>query len=344
MPDGNLEHKGRAGAAAQAPPPTRLSAIPGWTLWLLGRDQAGLVASLILICIIFSILSPYFLLPANGINIARGNAFAAVAAAITTLVLVGGGLDLSIGAVMAFVGIVCAQLLLLDVPWFLVIGIGLGIGAGIGLLNGLIVTYVGINPFIVTIGTQFVVRGAAFLGVSNHELTVTEPHFLFIGQGNVFGIPFSALLALAVFGVVAWWLHFTKFGKHIYAVGGTPGGLMARLAGIPINRRRMQIYILSGTFAGLAGIMLDGFTGAGIAYAATGIELTVISAVILGGTALMGGRGTVFGTFLGVMLLAIINNGIVLLDVSTYWQYVVQGAALLIAVTIDEVRIKRAAR
>ena len=302
------------------------------------------MAALVVICIVFSVLSPFFLLPENALNVARASSYTGITAAITTLVLIGGGLDLSIGAVMALSGTICAQLLMVGVPWPEVVVAGLISGAVVGAVNGAIVTFLGINPLIVTIGTQFVVRGAAFLVVKNQELVITEPHFLYIGQGKLFGLPFPALLMIAMFLLVGFWMRFTRFGRHIKAIGGTPGGSMARLAGIPVDLRRMQMYVLSGTFAGLSGIVLGGFTGTGLAYAAQGLELPIIASVILGGTALTGGRGSVFGTFIGVAVLGVVSNGITLLNVSSEWQFVVQGVALLLAVIVDEVRQKRRAR
>ncbi|MCC7449537.1 MAG: ABC transporter permease [Anaerolineae bacterium] len=305
-------------------------------------DQAGLLVSLILVGVFLALASPFFLLPQNLFNVARAISYSGITAAIATLVLVSGGLDLSIGAVMALVGVVCAQMLGAKVPWPLVVIAGLLTGVIVGAVNGTLVTYVGINPFIVTIGSQFLVRGIAYALVKGQELIITEPNFLYLGQGTLGGVPFPALLMIGMFLLVGWWMRYTRFGKHVYAIGGSLSA--SRLAGIPVNRRRMQVYILSGAFAALSGIVLAGFTGSGLAYAAAGSELTVIAAVILGGTALMGGRGTVLGTLMGVVLLGIINNGFVLLSVPSYWQYVVQGAALLLAVVLDEVRAKRAAR
>lgn len=310
----------------------------------LRSDQAGLFAALIVICVALSLLSPYFLLPQNGLNIARAVSYTGIAAAITTLVLIGGGLDLSVGAVMALSGAVCAELLMLGAPWEIALIGGLLAAAVVGVVNGAIVTYVGINPLIVTIGTQFVVRGVAFLAVRSQELIITEPHILFVGQGTVLGAPFPALLMVGMFVLVWFWMRFTRFGRHLYAIGGTPAGSMARLAGIPVDLRRMQMYVLSAVFAGLGGIVLAGFTGAGLAYAAQGVELPIIASVILGGTALGGGRGAVLGTLIGVAILGAVNNGITLLGVANEWQFVVQGVALLLAVIVDQVREKRRAR
>ena len=309
-----------------------------------GADQIGLFGALVVLCTIFAILSPYFLLPQNALNIAHAVSYTGITAAITTLVLVGGGLDLSISAVMALAGTVCAELLLKGVPWPAVIAAGLGAGVVVGLFNGAVITYVGINPLIVTIGSQFVVRGAAFLVVQNQELVITERHFLYLGQGSLLGIPVPAILMAAMFCLVGWWMRFTVFGRHMYAIGGSPGGTMARLAGIPVERRRMQMYVLSGAFAALSGIVLAGFTGTGLAYAAQGLELPIIASVILGGTALTGGRGSVLGTVIGVFVLGVVANGITLLNLSNQWQLVVQGVALLLAVIVDEVRAKRRAR
>ncbi|MBX3064602.1 MAG: ABC transporter permease [Anaerolineae bacterium] len=307
------------------------------------RDgQVGLLASLFILCVVLALASPFFLLPQNLFNVARASSYIGIAAAITTMVLVSGGLDLSIGAVMALVGVVCAQLVNAHIPWFVVVMAGLIVGGIVGAANGILVAGVGINPFIVTIGTQFFVRGIAYALVRGQELIITEPNFLFIGQGNILGVPFPAVLMVLVFLLVGWLMRYTRFGKHIYAIGGSLSA--SRLAGIPVNRRRMQAYILSGVFAALAGIVLAGFTGSGLAYAASGTELTIVAAVILGGTSLLGGRGTVTGTLLGVLLLGVINNGFVLLRIPSYWQYAVQGAALLLAVVVDEVRAKRGTR
>jgi ribose transport system permease protein len=280
----------------------------------------------------------------NALNIGRASAYTGISAAITTLVLVSGALDLSIGAVMALVGVVAARLLADGHSLVVVLVVCLAVGAAVGIVNGTIVTFVGVNPFIVTIGTQFLARGLAyaFSVVQGGELLITRKHFLFIGQKSVLGMPFSVWLLLVSLGVVAWVMTRTKFGRHLYAIGGSASA--SRLAGIPVERRRMQTYVLSGIGSALAGIVLASYTGAGIAYAASGVELTVIASVILGGTALMGGRGTIFGTFLGILILGIINNGLVLLGLGNQWQLMVTGGILLLAVVVDEVRAKLAAR
>jgi len=305
-------------------------------------NQVGLVLSLFVLGGIFASVSPYFLLPENGLNISRAVSFWGISAAAATLVLVCGLLDLSIGATMGFVGVLCAVLISGGVSWPVAMFAGLLAGAIFGAGNGVLVAYVGINPFIVTIGSQFVIRGLAFLVSGGQDHSIPSREFNFLGQGDLGRIPASAVLTLAVFAALYWTMRFTRFGRHVFAIGGS--GEAARLVGIPVARRRFQVLVLSGVLAALSGIVLSGFTGSGLAYNGQGVELTVISAVILGGTSLLGGRGSVTGTLLGVALLGIINNGIVLLGVSTYWQFVVQGSVLLLAVVIDEMRIKRAVR
>jgi ribose transport system permease protein len=307
-------------------------------------NSIGLILSIVALCILFSSLSDYFFQWSNALNIGRASAYTGIAAAITTLVLVGGALDLSIGAVMALVSVVAARLLASGQPLWLVVIICLGVGAAVGLVNGAGVTYVGVNPFIVTIATMFIVRGIAYAlsVVQGGELLVTDKGFLFIGQRSLWGIPFSIWLLIVSLLVVGWVMSKTRFGRHVYAIGGSAPA--ARLAGVPLNLRRMQVYVLSGVGSAFAGIVLASYTGAGIAYAATGVELTVIAAVILGGTSLMGGRGTIFGTFLGIVVLGVIANGIVLLGLGNQWQLIVTGSVLLLAVVIDEARVKLAAR
>ena len=307
-------------------------------------NSIGLVVSLIALCILFTVLSDFFFAWDNALNIGRASAYTGVAAAITTLVLVGGALDLSIAAVMALTSVVAARLLAEGLPLWLTIVCCLGVGAAVGIVNGGIVTYIGINPLIVTIGTQFIVRGIAYAltVVEGGELLITDRNFLYIGQESVLGLPVSVWLLLATLLIVGWVMSRTTFGRHVYALGGNPQA--ARLAGVPVNRRKMAIYILSGTGAAFSGIVLGSYTGAGIAYAAMGAELTVIGAVILGGTSLLGGYGSVFGTFLGIAILGVINNGIVLLGLGNHWQLIVTGSILLLAVAIDEIRAARKTR
>jgi ribose/xylose/arabinose/galactoside ABC-type transport system permease subunit len=304
-------------------------------------NWAGLLLAIIAVGIVFSLTSPYFATTPNFANLSRAVGYTGIVAAITTLVLVSGALDLSIAAMMSLAGVTTAALLRGGQPWEIGIAGGLGIGLLGGALNGLIVTRTGINPLIATIATQFLMRGVAFLISAGFPISMHDPIISALGAGNIAGVPVPAILMILAFIVVGFLLNYTRFGIHAFAIGGSPGGSMARLAGVPVLRRKLQIYMLSGLFAAIGGIVLLGYISTGDPNAAFGQELPIIAAVIMGGTALGGGRGSVFGTLLGVVLLGEIYNGLTLNNVTSDWQYVVQGVALLIAVFIDEYRSRK---
>ncbi len=304
-------------------------------------NWAGLLLAIIGVGIVFALTSPYFATAPNFANLSRAVGYTGIVAAITTLVLVSGALDLSIAAMMSLAGVTTAALLRGGQSWEVAIAGGLGIGLVGGALNGLIVTRTGINPLIATIATQFLMRGVAFLISAGFPIPMHQPIVTALGAGNLAGVPVPALMMVLSFIVVGFLLNYTRFGIHAYAIGGSPGGSMARLAGVPVLRRKLQIYILSGLFAAIGGIVLLGYISTGDPNAAFGQELPIIAAVIMGGTALGGGRGSVFGTLLGVVLLGEIYNGLTLNNVTSDWQYVVQGVALLIAVFIDEYRSRK---
>lgn len=304
-------------------------------------QYAGLAGGLAIIVIALSILSPYFFRTQNLLNIGSAVSYTGIIAAITTAVLIAGGLDLSIAAVMAFSGTLVGVLLQAGLPWYLAVTVALIAGAAIGAVNGILISYVGINPFVVTVGTQFLVRGLAYLITGGVVLPVTDPVIKFIGQGRVAGVPLSLVFMFIVFAIVGWLLHATVWGRHWYAIGGSPEGRMARLAGIPVQRRRFQLYVLSALTASFAGVIVAGYTTVGDANALVGVELSILAGVILGGTALMGGRGTVTGTLLGVLMIGVINNGIQLLNLGVAAQFIFLGGVLLIAVVFDHVNSRK---
>ena len=323
------------------PAMTKLSFVLNRIRSIAGADQVGLAGALVAIVVIFSLNTDYFFSIDNGLNITRAISYTGIVAAITTLVLVSGGLDLSIAAVMAMSGSVVAGLVDAGAPVWLAIVLAIAAGAITGFANAFIITMIGINPLIATIGTQFVIRGIAYIAIDSREIIIRNDNFLFIGQGDIGGVPMPAIVMVGCFVVVGFILKMTVFGRHMYAMGGSPEGSIARLAGIPVRRRNFQVYIASGAVSGLAGVVLSSYTGSATGNAAVGLELPIIAAVILGGTALGGGRGSVVGTLLGVVLLGVINNGLTLHNVRNAWLFVVQGFALLVAVMIDERRQRR---
>jgi ribose transport system permease protein len=304
-------------------------------------QQVGLALALVVTIALFAFTTPYFFALDNGFNILRVASYTGIAAAIATLVLVGGGIDLSVAAVMALSGTVSAGLIEAGWPVWVAILAALGTAFVAGLINAFIVTTIGINPLIATIATQFIFRGFAYIVISQREILISDHHFLYFGQGDVLGVPTPALLMLLCFIGIGFAMKMTAFGQQVYAIGGSPDGQMAKLAGVPLKRRQYQIYIASAVLSGFAGLLLASYSGSGDGNSALGLELPIIAAAILGGTALGGGRGSVVGTLLGVLLLGVITNGMTLHNVTYVWGLVVQGVALLLAVVIDERRQRK---
>lgn len=297
---------------------------------------AGILPILILICILFAFLSPNFLTPGNIVNIFRQASVNIVLATGMTFVIPTGGIDLSVGSILAVSAV--ASLIVSLIPglgWAAVIA-GLVTGLALGLLNGALIALLDVPPFIVTLGSLTALRGAAYL-IANGT-TVFNRDLNFAWVGNTYLGPFPWLVVITLLTVLASWfvLRQTVLGVQIYAVGGNERA--ARLTGIKVNRVLLFVYGVSGLLAGLAGIM-----SASRLYSATGTlgqgyELDAIAAVILGGTSFTGGIGTIEGTLLGALIIAVLNNGLTLLSISYFWQLVVKGLVIIAAVIIDRLR------
>jgi ribose/xylose/arabinose/galactoside ABC-type transport system permease subunit len=299
-------------------------------------ENYGLVAILIIELIIFSLLSPYFLGVNNLLNVGRAVSIQGITAAGMTIALISGGFDLSIASTVAASGVFTASLLQSGLPLPIAILGGVALGCVVGMVNGLLITKLRINPLIATLGMLSVVRGIAFLGTGGVSLTVQNEAFRFLGRGYLFGVPFPFVFMLILYAVVFVVLGYTQFGRYVYAIGGNP--VATRLAGINVNKWRLVIYIIVGASAGLSGVFLSSQMGTAMPNAALGFELSVIAAVILGGASLAGGSGSIVGTLVAMFILGILNNGMVLLNVPTYYQLIAQGAILLIAVALDQFR------
>jgi len=250
-------------------------------------------------------------------------------------VIVSGGIDLSIGSVVALTGVLVAQLShQVSIP--VAVAIAIVAGVGVGAFNGAAVTLARINPFIVTLSTLSIVRGLAIRFSGGLTQSIDSSGFDFLGRGFVLGIPFPAIVMVLLFAATAWVMGWTVFGRSIYAVGGNAQA--SRLAGLPVASISMTVYILSGLSAALGGVFLTSQLGAAAPQAALGLELSVIAAVILGGTSLTGGKGTIWGTLLGVLIMGTLNNGLTLLNVRSEMQDVARGTVLLLAVGLDQLR------
>jgi ribose transport system permease protein len=297
---------------------------------------AGILPILVLICILFALRSPNFLTPGNIVNIFRQASVNIVLATGMTFVILTGGIDLSVGSILAVSAV--ASLIVSLIPGFgwAAILAGLLTGLALGLLNGALIALLDVPPFIVTLGSLTALRGGAFLIANGTTVFNRDLNFAWIG--NTYLGPFPWLVVIALLTVLASWfvLRQTVLGVQIYAVGGNERA--ARLTGIKVNRVLLFVYGLSGLLAGLAGIM-----SASRLYSATGTlgqgyELDAIAAVILGGTSFTGGIGTIGGTLLGALIIAVLNNGLTLLNMSYFWQLVVKGLVIIVAVIIDRLR------
>lgn len=300
------------------------------------REELGLLLVYFLLFAVLSWLAwPYFLKVRNLLNILVAVSTIGIISVAMTMVIVSGGIDLSIGSVVALTGVIIAQLAP-HVSMPLAVGLALLAGAAVGALNGAAITFARINPLIATLGTLSIIRGLAFAFSGGLTQTIPDRSFHFLGRGFVFGIPFPAIVMIVLFALTAWVMRWAVFGRNIYAIGGNAQA--SRLAGLPVNGLRMTVYILSGTSAALGGVFLASQLGAAAPQAAQGLELSVIAAVILGGTSLAGGKGSIWGTLLGVLIMGTLNNGLTLLNVSSYYQDVARGAVLLAAVGLDQLR------
>lgn len=292
----------------------------------------------LLLCLFFGVTAPGFLTLNNWYTILNTVAVVGISAIGMTLVLISGGVDLSVGSTAALAGVVTAALWPATLPIGLAVVGGLFSGMIVGAFNGLFITRVRVNPLITTLATFTAVRGIAFIITGSHDNQLGDPNFTSLGRGSIVGIPSSLIIMLTLYGIFYFVLRNTRFGRNLYAIGGSREA--ARLAGISINKHLMIAYILCSLLSAFAGLISASQLAAGRANAATGLEFAVIAAVVLGGTGLAGGKGTLVGTLIGVVLLRVLDNGLILLNVSSYYQDVAGGVVLLLTIGIDQMRLR----
>ncbi len=296
--------------------------------------QYGIFVVFIIISLILSFISPQFLTVSNWTIIITQASINALLAFGVTFVIITGGIDLSLGSMVAVTGVTAAMLAHPDTfPVVLPIFAGLLTGLLMGIFNGFIITKSKIAPFIVTLGTMTIGRGLALIMSKGRPISNLSDSFNFIGGGDVFGIPFPIIVLAIIFTICSITLKKTLLGRYIYAVGGNEQA--ARASGINVNQVKMAVYSISGLLAGLAGVLLTSRITTGQPNAGAGFELDAIAAAVIGGTSTSGGTGTITGTLVGVLLIGVINNGLDLLNVSSYYQQVVMGAIIIGAVVLD---------
>ncbi|MCX7048480.1 MAG: ABC transporter permease [Candidatus Sumerlaeota bacterium] len=280
-----------------------------------------------------AIKTPIFLTWLNLHALLLGLSIESIVAIGMMILMVSGGFDLSVGSTAALSGAVAAMCLKSGMPAPVAVAAGLAIGAIIGLSNGLIITKIGINPFVTTLGMMSVVRGGLMVVTDGQNISANNAAFKWIGQGEIAGIQAPILIAVALVILGDLLLRKSRFFRQSYYIGGNEKA--AHLSGIPVNSIKTFNYVLIGLLAALAGVIMTARYGNASVTTGEGLELRVITAVIIGGASLQGGEGTVLGSFLGLLLMSIINNALTLLGVGTNWTTLVIGATLLVAVMID---------
>lgn len=304
------------------------------------RGIAQAVAPIVVLLVIgtaLSLLTPRFLTEQNIINVVRQSSLNGIVAAGMTLVILTGGIDLSVGSLLAVTSVFAAGALHGGSDPLTAVAVGVGIGLAFGLVNGFIITIGDVAPFIVTLGTMTIARGVALIYTNGAPILATNAEFRTIGRGDVNfvigSLPVPIVILLIVYAITFFLLNGTTFGGYIFAIGGNQEA--ARLSGVPVRLIKMAAYAISGLLAGLTGVILTARLGSAQPNLGVGDELDAIAAVVIGGTSLAGGRGGIIGTLIGALIIGVLSNGLNLMNVNSYYQPVVKGLVILIAIIVD---------
>jgi rhamnose transport system permease protein len=317
--------------------------------WVLRVREIGIIGALALLVTVTAILEPRFIEADSLRNLALNASIFAILAVGQTLVIITRNVDLSVGSVLGLSAFLAGDLLSkhpgMSLPLVFVLGIGLG--AACGFFNGILVTWGQVPALVVTLGTLYAFRGLAFLWTDGRQVnaeTLPDP-FLNLGSDSIAGVPIMVIIAVVVVLAVGQWLRDYRPGRELYAIGSNPEG--ARLAGVRAQRRVLSAFVLAGALAGLGGVLFTARFGTVDATAGVGYELTVIAATVVGGVAIFGGTGSVYGAALGALLLGTITSSLIVLRVEAFWQQAAIGALLLLAISLDRllaVRVEAALR
>lgn len=295
------------------------------------QQRAGVIVALFALIIIASLLSDRFLTVPNLMNVLRQVSIVGILALGMTFVILTAGIDLSVGSILGLSVVIFAGFVdQTSVPF--AITLGLGAGVLVGTINGLGIAYAGIPPFIMTLGTLSFARGLAFIYTGGTPVPILDEGFFFIGNGSFLGVPIPSIIMIISLFVCAAVLSLTPFGRSVYALGSNEDA--ARLSGVPVNRHKVAVYAISGFFSGLAGLVYSSQLSIGTPIAGQGYELDAIAAVVVGGTSLFGGKGSVFGTFIGTVIIGVLANTLNLNGVDPFVQQLFKGALIVTAVFI----------
>ncbi|MCX5515679.1 sugar ABC transporter permease [Kaistia algarum] len=311
-----------------------------WLSWLTGRQTFWVMLAVIVACVFLSFATDSFATSNNLFNVTRNFTFVGIIALGMTVVIISGGIDLSVGSVLCLCSMVLA--VTMHAGFSIYVGIGASIGTAllIGLVNGVLIAYVGMPPFVVTLGMLSIARSLAMVTSNNtvvFEFGPDHAKLLALGGGAFFfGIANPVLYMLALALITGFVLRWTRFGRHVYAIGGNEHA--AVLTGVPVRQIKVAVYMISSLSAGIAGIVETGWLGAVTTNLGTGMELQVIAAAVIGGANLAGGVGTAFGALVGAALIEIIRNSLGLLGINAFWQGAFIGSFIIIAVLFDRIK------
>jgi ribose/xylose/arabinose/galactoside ABC-type transport system permease subunit len=295
--------------------------------------QLGTLSGLVGLGLVLWALTPHFLTVSNLLNVAEQAAIIAIVAVGMTFVIITGGIDLSVGSVLAFAGVVMASVLHADVPVPLALAAALGTGLFCGLVNGALITVGRLPPFIATLGMMSVARGTALMFTEGRPVSGFDGGFRSLATGEVLGLPASVVIMAGVYVLAHLVLTRTKLGRYTYAIGGNEEA--ALLSGVNVKFYKAAVYGISGMLSGLAAVILTARLNSAQPIAGMMYELDAIAATVIGGTSLLGGEGTVLGTLIGALIMAVLRNGLNILGVSSFVQQVVIGSVIIVAVLID---------
>ena len=306
-----------------------------WLLGLLSRNKS--LIGLVILVVAVAVASPNFLEVGNLLNMLRQTSINGVMAMGMTFVILTGGIDLSVGAVLAFSGAIAASLIAGGYGLAVAVPLALLVGAGLGGLSGLAITFGAVQPFIATLVSMTVLRGAVLVFTNGTPIdcsaAASSAAFSALGEGYVLGVPVPVIVAAIVFAACWVTLTQTRFGRYVYAIGGNQ--TVTWLSGVNVTAMKIAVYAISGLLAALAGIILTARLENAQPQAGLGYELDAIAAAVVGGTSLAGGIGTIFGTLVGALIIGVLNNALNLMDVSSYYQMIAKGAVILLAVLVD---------
>lgn len=295
----------------------------------------GIFIAFALLVILMGIISPPFFTPSNIINILRQTSVNGIIAVGMTFIIITGGIDLSVGSLLALSAVIATSFAHPD-EWPLIVPVCLGLLVGLagGMVNGILIAKKRMAPFIVTLGMMTVARGLALVYTNGRPVINLSDGYNKIGGGYFAGIPIPVLVFVAIVAIGAFLLHYTRFGRYTFAVGGNE--LAAKVSGIKTDKVKISMYAITGALAGLAGVVLSSRVMSGSASTGQGYELDAIAAVVIGGTSLSGGIGTIAGTVVGALIIGVMNNGLDLMNVSSYWQLIAKGLIIVLAVMLDK--------